>query len=296
VRNEEADALAEEAMRWLEAGGDRLGGAASLLMWFSMGFLRSGRWSRAEELLERSGRYHLEGMMVMSFLSLRALLHWMQGRLEEASADVVALRETGPRSRYFRMLFPIEANIRADEGRVEELRRVAKTHLAADVGPMEESSKAATLHALVRAEIDAALEADEPARSDHLQRARTAVATIRDLVERFPPATLAGLQLDNGRVYLALAEAELTRATDPQPELWRALLERPWYVYWRVYARCRLGESLLAIGLPEQARVELDRTRQEAAQLNAPILRDEVDFVSRRAGDPSTPSSGPGSL
>jgi predicted ATPase/DNA-binding SARP family transcriptional activator len=291
VRNDQADELAEEAITWLEeAGGGRLGGAASLLMWFAMGFIRSGRWSRAEEVLARSGTYHLEGMVVMSYLTLRALLHWSQGRLDEASEDVAALRATGPRPRYYRVLHTIDANVRFDQGDLEAVRAVADEHVHAAVEPVEEPTKAGTLQALVRAEVAAALDADGPARADHRRRAEAAVQTIRSLIERYPPRTLSGLQLEGATVSLALAEAELSRLDEPQPELWRALLDRPWYVYWRIYARCRLAESLLALGRREEGTDALADARHAADRVGAPHLRDEVDLIARRAGIPTVTS------
>jgi predicted ATPase/DNA-binding SARP family transcriptional activator len=284
VRNDEADTLAEEAITWLDAGGERLGGAASLLMWFAMGFIRSGRWARAEEIVERSGRYHLEGMVVMSHLTLRALLHWSQGRLDEASEDVAALRATGPRPRYYRVLHTIDANLRFDQGDLDAVRAVADEHLRAAVEPIEEATKAGTLHALIRAEVDAALDAGAPARSEHARRAEAAVETIRSLIDRFPPRTLAGFQLEGAATSLALAEAEVSRLADPSPELWHALLERPWYVYWRIYARCRLAESLLALDRRDEGIGALAEARCEADRVGAPLLRDEIDLVARRSG------------
>ncbi len=283
-RRDEADALGDEIVGWLDDGGDRLGGAASMLTWLSMGFLRSGDSARADELLDRCGRYHNEGMMVMSYLSLRAAAHWMQGRLDEAGNAILELRGTNPRPRYFRMLFPIEAGIRADEGRLDDLRALVASHLAADVAPAEESTKAGSLHILVRAEVDAALDAQGPMRADHIRRAETAIETIRELIARYAPTPLSGLQLETPETCLLLAEAELTRAMDPEPELWRALLDRPWYAYWRLYARCRLGESLIAVGQPENGAEQLRVAREEATEMGAEILRDEIDSATRRAG------------
>lgn len=282
-RQDEANAVADEAIAWLDAGGQRWAGSAALLSWFAMGFQRSGDWARSEETLERCGRYHREGAVQMSYLSLMALQHWMHGRLDEAEVNLGRLREIAPPSRYFRLLFPIEAGIRGDEGRLDAVRATAERHLTTEVAPIEESTKAGTLHALVRAEVDAALDASGSVRADHLRRAQEAIDTIRDLIERYPPATLAGLQLEIAATYLLLCEAEVTRASDPQPHLWRALLDRPWYAYWRLYARCRLGESLLAAHQREEGSQQLRRAWRQASEMGAEILRDEVDAVARRA-------------
>ena len=280
----EADAVAEEAIAWLDAGGDRLSGAASLLMWFAMGFMRSGRSERAEEILERSTGYQLEALPLMSYRTLRALLHWLQGRTEEASADLVAAHEAKPLFRYLRVLFPVEANLRVAEGDLERVREVVERHLAANVDEVEEPTKAGSLHALVRAEVEAALDADEATRADHRRRIESALATIRALLERFPPRVLSGLQLERPEIALSLAEAEATRLDEPRPDLWRALLDRPWYAYWRTYARIRLAESLLALDQRAEGEAELEIARRDADRIGAPIIRDEIDGVARRAG------------
>ncbi|MGI8658023.1 MAG: ATP-binding protein [Candidatus Limnocylindria bacterium] len=280
----EADAVAEEAIEWLDAGGNRLSGAASLLMWFAMGFMRSGKSERAEEILERSAGYQLEALPLMSHRTLLALLHWQQGRTEEASADLAVAHEAKPLFRYLRVLYPVEANVRVDEADLERARAVVERHLAADVDEVEEPTKAGSLHAIVRAEVDAALDADDGARADHRRRVESALATIRSLFDRFPPTTLAGLQVERPETALALAEAEATRLDEPAPDLWRALLDRPRYAYWRTYARCRLAESLLAIDLHAEGEAELKLARREAERIGAPILRDEIDGIARRAG------------
>jgi predicted ATPase/DNA-binding SARP family transcriptional activator len=283
-RPDDADALGREIIGWLDAGGDRVGGAASMLAWLSMGFLRSGDSALADELLDRCGRYHNEGMMMMSYLSMRAAVHWMRGRLDEAGAAIVQLRAINPRPRYFRMLFPIEAGILADEGRLDDVRSLVTAHLGADVAQAEEPTKAGTLHVLVRAEIDAALEAQGPMRVDHLRRAETAVRQIRELIAHDVPTTHSGLQLETADTCLLLAEAELSRGTDPRPDPWRALLDRPWYAYWRIYVRCRLGESLLATAQSREAVQQLRLARKAASEMDAEILRDEIDAVAHRAG------------
>jgi predicted ATPase/DNA-binding SARP family transcriptional activator len=281
--DDEAARTADEALAWLDAGGGRWGQSTNLLMWFAYGSMRGGRWRRAEEMLDRSGEYHIEGMSLMSYRSLRGMLRWMQGRLTEAQTEIGQLRATDPRPRYFRLLYPLEAEVAADEGRLDDVRRLAEAHLDAQVIPAEETTKVGTLRALVRAEIDAA-EANPSARHDHLARARRAMVRIRRLVTNHPTDALSGLQLERPRTYLALAEAELARGTEAGPNAWRAMIDQPLFAYWRLYARWRLGESLLAIGRHDEGTAELRAARAYTDEVGAYLLRGRIDATARRTG------------
>ena len=292
--DDEAARIAEEALGWLETEGGRWGQATNLLMWFAYGFMRGGRWRRAEEMLDQSATYHIEGMSAMSYHSLRGILRWMQGRLTEAQTEIRLLRATDPRPRYFRLLFPLEAEVAADEGRLADVRRLAEEHLAAEVIPAEEAAKAGTLRALVRAEKDAA-ESDPAASATHLARAEQAAAEVRRLVAGRPTEPLSGIQLEPPPIYLALAEAELARGTDAAPAAWSAVRDRPLFAYWRAYATWRLGETLVATGRREEGVSELRAARDLADALGATLLRARIDAVTRRLGlslePPPTPPS-----
>ena len=281
--DDEAALAAEEALGWLNTEGGRWGQWANLLMWFALGFIRGGRWRRAEEMLDRSAEFHIEGMSSMSYHSLRGMLRWMQGRLTEAQTEIRLLRAVDPRPRYFRLLYPIEAEVAADEGRFADVRRLAAEHLDAAVIPAEEATKAGTLRALVRAEMDAAL-ADPASAADHTERAARAVADIRRLVTEHPTEPLSGIQLEPPAVSLALAEGELARGTDAAAEAWSAGRERPLFAYWRTYARWRLGESLLDGGRLSEGAAELRAARVEAGELGATLLRGRIDARARRTG------------
>jgi tetratricopeptide (TPR) repeat protein len=279
--DEEAASVADEALAWLETEGGRWGQATNLLMWFAYGFMRGGQWQRAEEMLDQSATYHIEGMSAMSYHSLRGILRWMQGRLTEAQTEMRLLRATDPRPRYFRLLYPVEAEIAADEGRLADVRRLAAEHLAAEVIPAEEATKAGTLRALVRAEMDAA-ETDAAAAADHVARAENATGEIRRVVAGRLTEPLSGLQLEPPAISLTLAEAELTRGTDAAPAAWSAAREGPLFAFWRAYATWRLGESLVAAGHREEGLSELRSARRLATALGATLLRARIDALVRR--------------
>ena len=276
--------LADEVLEWLAGGGDRWGNAASLLMWTSYGFVKSGDWTRAEEVLDRSAGFHLEGSLRASLHSLRAILRWMQGRLEEAELELTDLRRAARASRYYRILYPLAADIRADQGDLRGVRALADEHMAAEVRPAEEATKLGTLWAVVRAEVAAAASPTGAEGEQHASGARAGLEQMRQVLARFPPRVLAGLRLETPDTYLALAEAELSRIAAPAPERWLAVLDRASYVYWRVYARCRLAESLLAMGRREEGLAELRASMAQASRLGAPLLRDEIETVGRHAG------------
>ena len=273
--------LAEEIQTWLDTGGDRVS-EASFGIWMGYAFLRSGEWERAAEALDRMARSHLEGTRLVGFHVVRGTLRWMRGQHEEAAADAARARQVGVAPRWFHDFLPFEAEVTAWRGQLEETRAIAQQHLAVEAHPTEEATKLGTVRPLVRAEVDAALTAGE-ARDAHLERAAEAVEHMRDLLERHPPPSRSTLQLEHPRTYLALAKAELSRATGPDPTAWRVLLEQLHYPYWRTYVRWRLTEALLATGERDAAAQELLATHDAAKQLGAAGVGEELKALARRA-------------
>jgi predicted ATPase/DNA-binding SARP family transcriptional activator len=276
--------LADEILPWLDRGGAQLGGAASMVEWICYGYVRSGDWVRAEETLARAGQFHLEGSVRSSMYSLQTTLRWMQGRLDEAERAAADLRESVRATRYYRLLYPLSAEIQADQGRLDEVRRLADEHWAAEVRPAEEPTKAGTLCALVRAEVDAAEAASGGEREDHVRRAAAAVGRIHDLLARFPPRVLAGFRLETPGTFAALAEAELSRVAAPDPDRWRQAVDAASWAYLRTRGRWRLAESQLAIGRVAEGRRGLGEAHAEAVAMGAALLRDRIAAAAHRAG------------
>ncbi len=286
----EAMRAADEAIDWLDRGGERLAGSASLLMWIAYGAVKTGRIAKAQAALERSTRHHLEGAMRMSELSIRALINWTQGRLDDVAADATRLREIPAAPRYYRLLYPLEAEVAEGQDRPEDVHDLVRRHLAEDVLDVEQPLKAGTLWPAVRVEVDAALATSNAARDAHLQRAEALLDRMRSLMERYPPSPPSGLRFEAPGTYLALATAELTRAAAPDPASWRRALARASYLYWRAYARWRLAEALLASGADRDGEVELRTAHREATQLGAPRLRDPIEARAAAAGIDLEPS------
>lgn len=279
-----AAAISDDALAWLDAGGEQLGGSASLVEWICYGCIKRGDWTRAEEVLARAAGFHLEGSVQSSFHSLRASLRWMQGRLDEAEQATRDLRESVRASRYYRLLYPLSAEIEADRGRIEEVRRLADEHCAAELRPAEEPTKAGTLYALVRAEADACVDTSESAAADHARRAREAVDGIDELLTRYPPRVLAGFRLETPETFVILAEAELTRVTGPDPERWQRAIDAVSYAYLRTYARWRLAESQLALDAQGAGQATLLEAHAEAARLGAALLQRQIAAAAERSG------------
>lgn len=237
--------------------------------WIGYAFIQSGDWDRAEGVLERFTDRYLDVYEQVQLLHLRGSLRWMQGRLDDASADLAEFRRIRPVHRWYHDLLPLEAEVAADAGRLEQVRATATEYLAVEVHSSEEAMKAAVLRPLVAAEVEAALRSSGAKQDDHVRRASEALARIRDLIRRYPPLASGSVQYETAHTQLLLAEAELSRVTRPEPRLWRAVIDNAAYVYWRLYAQWRLAEALLTAGPRGDAARELRNARQEAERLGA---------------------------
>ena len=279
-----AVAISDEALAWLDAGGDQLGGSASLAEWICYGWIKRGDWSRAEEVLARAAGFHLEGSVQSSLHSLRTSLRWMQGRLDEAEEAAADLRDSVRATRYYRLLYPLRAEIAAERGSVDEVRRLADEHCAAELRPAEEPTKVGSLYALIRAEADACAVASEPAAADHARRAREAMGRIEDLITRYPPRVLAGFRLETPETFVILAEAELTRVTGPDPERWQRAIGAVSCAYLRTYSRWRLAEAQVAELGRGVGGVTLLEAHAEAARMGATLLQRHIAAAAERFG------------
>ncbi|MFO7571982.1 MAG: BTAD domain-containing putative transcriptional regulator [Gaiellaceae bacterium] len=284
ARRSEPKRLADELLAAFPPDNPRWGERVSAEGWLPYVFCQSGEWKRAEELLELLGRRHLEGWDRVGYLVTHCTLRRMQGRLDDAHAGLAELRQHGVPPGWYHDYYPLLAEIAADEGRLGDVRGVAAAYLAADVVPAEEATKLAVLAPLARAEVDAALAATDGGRDDHVRRATAAVERARDILSRFPPQTGGSLQIETPATQLALAEAELSRAVDPDPALWNEAAARADYAYFRMYARWRLAESLLDTGRPTEAEAELRGAHRDAAAIGAGRLRLELEATAARAG------------
>jgi predicted ATPase len=252
--------------------------------WICYVFLETGEWDRAEEVIDRWEHRHLEGFALSILYHARGCLRWMQGRLADAEADMAAADTPDLAQRMYHDVFNLRADVAADAGQLEQVRNIVARYMAAGVHAAEEFMKTAVLCALVRAEVDAALGRGGAPHDDHAQRARDAFGQMQEILRRYPPPTGGSVQLETPATHLLMAEAELSRLANPRPELWRALIEQASYAYWKLYARWRLAESLVATGRRTSAGRELHAAGAEAGRLGASLLRAHIAATAAQAG------------
>lgn len=245
--------------------------------WFAYVFLESGEWDRAEAAVQRLAAEHREGFQIALMRHPRACLRWMQGRLEEAWAEVLATDTPGLARRWYHDILTLRADVAGDLGRLDEVRSAADRYVGTPVAPAEESMKSAVLRALVRAEVDAGLGAPANRRQEHERRAAAANRQLRELLRRYPHPTGGSVQIETPATNQLLAEAELSRLGTPRPDLWRAAIDQPSFVYWKLYSRWRLAESLLAADDPVAAEREVRDAHADAARIGAELLRQRLE-------------------
>jgi len=186
---------------------------------------------------------------------------------------------------WYHEYYPLTADIAADQRRLADVRAAADAYLSFRAHRSEEAKKLAVLSPLARAEAEAALVASKRDRAGHVRRTLRAVERGRHILEAAPPLTRGSLQAETPWTYLALAEAELGRATDgPQAELWRTAVGMADTTYVRLYAKLRLAEALVGGGEHEQAESELRSSHAEAKRIGAARLQAGFEALATRAG------------
>lgn len=285
---EAVDEVGDRALDWLLAGdhaheeGPHIVVAAALADDAGM----EGCWERAERLVEWMARHHLEGHDAAYFANSRARLRWMQGRLDEAAADTRRLHRLAGHGRWFAgWAYALDALIAAARGQLDDVRSAVDEgrRVIASRGHADDPTVMALrlLRVLVHAEVDAARATGEPRTSKHAGRAGEAVAAMRALLAEERPITPG--ELDRASMYQRLAEAELTRATGPDPDAWRSVLEHTPFPYWQVHTRWRLAEALLDRGSRDESQAALRAAQQAAIELGAAGLRAGIEALARRA-------------
>lgn len=281
---DDRDAVTQSAMAWL-LRHDHVDGGGVLAAVLIGDALRRGRWDRAERLLDWMAGSHMEGTDEAHFHKMRARLRWMQGRLEEAAADTERLHLVEHHEgQLASWAYALDAVLAAARGDLEDLRAAVASgcHVLSLGGHNQDrASMALRLHRpLVRAEVDAELASDQTG-GEPLERATEALQTMERVLDDEKP--VAPGDRHRAELYLHLAHAELSRAVEPDPDRWRAVLAHPPRPYWEVYSRWRLAESLLDVDRREEAVTELQAAHDQAVDLGAGLLQQEVEALARRA-------------
>lgn len=279
-RHEEARDLTERAVAWLDSGSHRDPATAHLVGKVAWQLLAAGEWARAEGLLDRTARHPLTGIRRTGLHEVRALLRLYQGSLDAAGSDLAEARRAGATADRLvaRPWFVLDAFRAALAGELHTARESAEAAVACD--PEWEIDVHPLVH-VVRAEVDAALQAAPDPRAAHAERAHKVVDR---LWEREREGVRAFTQRWNPEHDTVRARAELSRLENPDPDLWRGLLEDESHAFWRVHDRWRLAEALLATGDRDEAVAELRRAHADADELGSELVRDRLEGLARRAG------------
>ena len=285
ARRHEPRRIADEMLERFSPG-ERRWGRYTPADWLPRVYLQTGEWDRAEGEIERMRVRHLEGWDRTSYLVHRSALDWMRGRLDDARVRLAELDAPSVDASWYHEYYPLLADIAADQRRLADVRAAADAYLAFRAHPSEEATKLAILASLARAEADAALVASKRDRAHHVRRAHAAVERARRTLETYPPLVKGSLQVETPWTYLALAEAELSRATGPDPALWRTAVEAADTVYFRLYASFRLSEALVETGCRDEAGIVLRACHADAARIGAARLRAELEaLATQERGD-----------
>ena len=258
-------------------------------------FIR-GEWNAAETAGEIAGES--VSATVSSRLAAAGLLVAVgRGRLEFAARRATELRDSHPADEQVVMLLGqagAEAALWRGDG-VAAARRVddALTRLD-ELFPHQLGG--IMLSALgVAAHVQAALPdppgaASAEERSVALAAARALTARAEETAEQGAPR--AGTLGPEGRAWLLMARAELTRLTGPDPAAWSAVITAFTFEtggegvgYRQAYAHLRRAEALLASGAAHQeVTADLRAARDVAASLEAEPLGTAVAAMAVRAG------------
>ena len=275
--------LAEEILAWLQAEGRRWPQSVHLLDVPQYWFLRTGEWDRLEETFQLAERYRPEGLARLVRLNARATLRWMQGRIEDAAALIEACRDSGLIARANHDHYPLEAEVLAELGRSDDLRATVEEYLDVEVDASEGAMKLAVVVPLVRVEVDAALAASPADRDELVARANATVERMQDIFARYPQPPGTAVQLETADAYLRLAQAERSRLVGSDPDLWQAANEAVGCVYWKLYTRWRLAESLVTTGRIDEAQELADAAHEHAVEIGAQGIRARIEELGRAA-------------
>jgi hypothetical protein len=131
--------------------------------------------------------------------------------------------------------------------------------------------------------VDAAT-ASSGGEGEHADRARSAAAVGRAILDESPPLVEGSLQMETPWTYLAFADAELSRLTGSDPALWSTALGHADFVYSRLYAKWRLVEALFDSGDANGGEEVLRDTHAEAAQVGADLVRRQLEALALENG------------
>jgi predicted ATPase len=266
--------------RWLSlAPLDAEAWASVATDWLPWVYLQAGDFDRAEEAAKAMSGRNLEGYNRTIHLIVRATVAWMRGRLDESWSEIGTLSASPLNPRWAHTQYPLVAEVAADLGHVDVVRRVADSFLAMELHSTREATKLGVLGPLVRAEVDAALQGGE---DDHRRRAHAALEVMRRILRGHPPRIDSWWSIMTHTQNLTFATAELSRLTATSAALWADAFAAADYAYYRIYARWRLGEALLEAGDARRGSDEIRTAHADALRVGAGLLTGRIVSTARR--------------
>lgn len=251
--------------------------------WVPWALLQSGQLRLVADLLESVDSKHLQSWNLVEHRILRAAGRWMLGDLEEARDDLLDAEKEGINPRWYHDYYPLLVDVLSDLEAIDEAREAADTYLKAELHPTEEIKKVGALNPLIRAEIDRGV-ADPDEREEREARVHSFIESMERIITEFPQPIEGSISMETPSTHLAIARAELSRITGPEPELWRDAHERADYLYFRLYTQLRLGESLLHAGRGDEGKRELVQARARAEEIGAAHLFARTGQVADESG------------
>lgn len=199
----------------------------------------AGRTDEAGHILDRIAP--IEGYEEAAYRSVRARVDWLGGDVEGAAAAAEATLRNLSDPYWFPNLRTTAAEARSELQDLAAVRHHVE-HAESDPLVSGDHEIVPVLRPLVRAEVDAALRSDGRQRAKHERAAREACARMRTAVESLSRDDVP-IWLETGEVYLALAEAELTRLgpVERERDAWSGLAGAPRTQRFAEYVEHRLA-------------------------------------------------------
>lgn len=263
-------------MHWLELHPKI--GPRFRMGWIEWAMIQRGDLAEIEANLEQWSREdHLEGFQRLGNLVPLGTALWMQGRLEEAYAVVEECEVEGVNPRWYHDFIPLKVDVLVDLGRLEEAKAAAAIYLDFETDSSEEGMKLGVLNPLVRGVADLADSASDDA--DLVASAESYVDRMRQILAEHPRPMDGSVAMETPRTHLLFAEAELTRINQPDSTAWRAAMKAADYIYFRLYAQIRLGESLLTAGRLSPGHAQLGEALADSQRIGAARLAHLAETV-----------------
>lgn len=254
--------------------------------WTPWALIQTGQLGLVADLLDEVDSGHLQSWPLVEHRILRACARWMLGDLVGAKADLRDAEREGVNPRWYHDYYPLLVDVLSDLGLINEATQAAEVYRETEVHRSEEIKKVGVLDPLVRAEVDRGVAMPEES-DQRTARAKNLIETMEHTITEYPQPITGSISMETPETHLAMARAELTRLTGPDPASWRKAHELADFLYFRLYAQLRLGEALLQAGQVDEGTKQLDDARSTITGIGADRLLFLVEQVAEESGIPT---------